>query len=938
MSAFLSSWPLAWAQAGAANAANAATNNPLAPLARYSPQMIYAVLWLFLASDPSVGARDSLVAGILTWIKAISLICLVCWVVSWLIVGVKERLIAQGHWFDLLGLAGFALTPAAVVLKVLEDAKRIPPYRIGGYSLTMIAAVVCVIFLAAWAEIATARTIRRVGRRSDALVQVAIHVALALGIAAGLYLYQSGLIYLVVQPDARGHVPRVSWLEGLVFGLRFGVTYMGFVVLSRVAWELFREIFLIRGRRLYSIARLSIYESNRRMWAPWVVVTVFLLVLAFTHWFLQPPRAAEMGRLYVGTLSLLCSILLTVMVTIMTPLSLPTDIQQQTIYTVVSKPVRRIELIWGRMLGYMAIVTLLVLAFGGISLAYLWRTVGGRLEAIYLQADKVKEYDLRLMPPGTSSADIPEKGKKQVIVADVGGELHFRIFDYDRNQAVDTDEKKLAEKAPQIESLKKDLKGLWPPRVLGENEKARLLNAVTSIVGYARNDVNISEFKQLSEQADQLRARMQARVPIKGSLSFLDSRGAPHAVGIDVGNDQSMREPRSHIEGATPSLAIWSFGKSVPDPFAPPGRPNPLDRQIPLRDFILPGTVEAELDRVYNLDAQIRAARAEKALPNVSATRVSQLEAAISRNTDELKRARGDYEALLKRVEDLKARAGSLAASGNKSGADAARSELASLSSPPIKVEMTFNVYRTTKGKIGDPVYAEIEAINPQTHRKYEGDVFPIKEYYTNSVLLPAWILAGSDGSLQVQIRCLTQSQYLGMAESDLYLLSSSGNFGFNYMKGLFGVWLQAMVLTAIGVFAGTFLSWPVALLMTIFFFIAGQLAFAFLVDISRQAVLGGGPFESLIRIIAHDNQMSDLTPTAGVVLAKTLDSLATPVMSMLVYLVPNFGALDVSNSVADGFMVSWRVIITNTLLAIGYALPFSFAGYLILKNREVAA
>ena len=67
-----------------------------------------------------------------------------------------------------------------------------------------------------------------------------------------------------------------------------------------------------------------------------------------------------MGRLYVGTLSLLCSVLLTVMVTIMTPLSLPTDIQQQTIYTVVSKPVRRLELIWGRMIGYMALVTVLV--------------------------------------------------------------------------------------------------------------------------------------------------------------------------------------------------------------------------------------------------------------------------------------------------------------------------------------------------------------------------------------------------------------------------------------------------------------------------------------------------------------------------------------------------------------------------------------------------
>ena len=100
------------------------------------------------------------------------------------------------------------------------------------------------------------------------------------------------------------------------------------------------------------------------------------------------------------------------------------------------------------------------------------------------------------------------------------------------------------------------------------------------------------------------------------------------------------------------------------------------------------------------------------------------------------------------------------------------------------------------------------------------------------------------------------------MAESDLFLLPRSGSFEVNYIKGLFGIWLQAMVLTAIGVFAGTFLSWPVALLTTIFFFVAGQLAFGFLVDFTRQAIMGGGPFESLIRLLTHDNQMSDLAPT----------------------------------------------------------------------------
>ena len=151
-----------------------------------------------------------------------------------------------------------------------------------------------------------------------------------------------------------------------------------------------------------------------------------------------------------------------------------------------------------------------------------------------------------------------------------------------------------------------------------------------------------------------------------------------------------------------------------------------------------------------------------------------------------------------------------------------------------------------------------MQVTNPRTGADYV-NIFPIKEYYNNRQLLKPEILAGSMGDLKIEVRCISATQYLGMSESDLYLLSSSGNFGVNYMKGLLGIWLQALVLTAIGVFAGTFLSWPVALLTTIAFFIAGQLAYGFLVDFTRQAVLGGGPFESLIRLLTHDNQMSAL-------------------------------------------------------------------------------
>jgi hypothetical protein len=53
---------------------------------------------------------------------------------------------------------------------------------------------------------------------------------------------------------------------------------------------------------------------------------------------------------------------------------------------------------------------------------------------------------------------------------------------------------------------------------------------------------------------------------------------------------------------------------------------------------------------------------------------------------------------------------------------------------------------------------------------------------------------------------------------------------------------------------------------------------------------------------------------------------------------VPNFASLDVSNSVADGFAVTGSKVISNTLMAVAYALPFSVAGFFILKKREVAA
>ncbi len=815
--------PLLWAQTGAGN-----------PAAGEVPRWLRnTLLWFFLYGEPMF-QTGGLLGGWLTWIKAISLLCFIGWIGSWLVKAIKEGFLGRGRWYDFVALAAMLMIPATVLVRTLESIKQLPVYTAGSVPIAALITYFALLMLVLWAEFGLWRTIRRFGRYPDILVLVGIHLALIFGLGVGVLMQRYGFLPTLTPTE------QTTWRDGLVYGARLSTIYMGYVILLRILLLFGRELFAIRGRRLYSIAQLSVFEANRKMWAPWVVVIVFALVLAFTHWFLQPPRAAEMGRLFVATLTLLCSLLLTAMVTILVPLSLPADIQQQTIHTVVSKPVRRLELIWGRMIGFMALVTVLIVVFGGISLAYLWRTVGTTIQ-------------------NTEAAAV--KAKKE----------------------------------------------------------GRLRDAA-----------------QLVEQADQLRSRMAARVPVKGSLSFLDSRGTPHPMGIDVGMEQSMKEPRSHIEGSTPATAIWSFG-IVPDPFSAATRPKLINTRLSVRDFLPPNTIEGLLNRSAELQFQIAADERAKAQPNVPASDVAKLEASIARNRGLADQVGTEYDSLRRRSEDLEAKAATAEAAGNADQAKAFRDDARELHADPIIIEMTFNVYRTTKGKIGEPVLAEMQVTNLRTGADYV-NIFPIKEYYTNQQMLKPEILAGSMGDLKIEIRCISPTQYLGMAESDLYLLSSKGNFGFNYMKGLLGIWLQALVLTAIGIFAGTFLSWPVALLTTIVFFFAGQLAYGFLVDFTRQAIMGGGPFESLIRLLTHDNQMTELAPTAGAVIAKTLDSLVMPLMSMVVYIVPNFQALDVSNTVADGFAVSWSRILSNTLLALAYALPFSIVGYFILKNREVAA
>ena len=126
------------------------------------------------------------------------------------------------------------------------------------------------------------------------------------------------------------------------------------------------------------------------------------------------------------------------------------------------------------------------------------------MEAKKSPAEKAKGFDLQLMSSVNDVSGIPttggptrSAGKNLIILAVVNQVLHFRTFDGDGKMVVDTDEKRLTEQARQIEELRKRLESLWSPHKLTEDEKVRVIDAVTSIVGHA-------QAKELLKAADTL--------------------------------------------------------------------------------------------------------------------------------------------------------------------------------------------------------------------------------------------------------------------------------------------------------------------------------------------------------------------------------------------------------------------------------------------------
>jgi hypothetical protein len=112
-----------------------------------------------------------------------------------------------------------------------------------------------------------------------------------------------------------------------------------------------------------------------------------------------------------------------------------------------------------------------------------------------------------------------------------------------------------------------------------------------------------------------------------------------------------------------------------------------------------------------------------------------------------------------------------------------------------------------------------------------------------------------------------------------------------------------------------------------------------FVRGISSGEVFGGGPVESLIRIIIQQNVTGELemnSVAASVV--KGIDWVLMGLLTAATYVLPDYNQFDTATFVADGYNIFGDLVAQQLTMAAVYFIAVSIVGYFFLKTREIAA
>ena len=651
-------------------------------------------------------------------------------------------------------------------------------------------------------------------------------------------------------------------LAGVVFSYLVAALQYGpseaFYFVSRIIFQIIPDFLRTSPGRIFALAKLAVQETLRKK-IIFVAFGIFAAMLLGGGWFLNTnsrhPDQVYIGFVYFGT-----QLLLGMFGLLIATFSLPADIKNRTIYTVVTKPVRSSEIVIGRILGFGFVGTVLLLLIWITSYLFVERGLNHSHSLAETTFTKVEKTGESSIIGGRVSLDTEYEGKSST----AGN--HWHLVEVTRLQKVRQPD---AEGNPADVYIGGRVNIQVPP--YGGHSHDLLVNSSKysgPINDPANTDIrakvedqklvvfDVQTGNEVPYSVGSPTGILMARERVQANrLEFLDRRGNEKDRGVNVGNEWGHR---SYIAGGSSSLAraVFTFEDFREAYFA-----NPDSVQLDMNNMSVVRTHKGDIEQGVSGSIEIRGV------------------------TDEYvyQTAPINFEA----------------------------NEFA------IK---TLIIDRLQKNCLRRELVAEVEGEEPD---ETVGDYDLFDEI-------------GAEGEIEIILRCNESGQFFGVAENDLYFLTSEGSFAANFAKAYFGIWLQMMFIVSVSVMFSTFLSGIVSMVAVLSTIVLG--CFGALISELRAGIMeGGGPIESIYRIYSQMNQMTPMEDGPAKTVIKSLDTVFLESVQKLTYLVPDFTRMDFSEPLTTGFNINAAPFLIATTLGFVFMMMTTIVGYFILKTREIA-
>lgn len=727
----------------------------------------------------------------------------------------------------------------------------------------------------------------------------------------------------------------------------------------------FGDLFSVSPSRIYALTKLTLLEAIRRK--ALLVFVVFAVLLMFAGWFLTDSNSRPELQVSIHVTFLLTAIawLILPAVIFLSCWALPEDIRIRSLHTVVTKPARRIEIVIGRMAGMGVVACLVLVVMGVIGAVWIYRK---------LPENSRSQLTCRV-PVFGQLYFFDSDGQPAATGINVGDTWMYRshITGNSRARAVwmfrDVDESSIVKEtigtgdnAKTVEGLKLEcrfeafrtvkgseksvLQGVQAQYTLSANPREEAFGMLSQgeslrpVADALRDGQFRNGSERLKELANRIRTNPQelrpadyvglqnglaiASVVLKEkNLTSLQAVVEPFGLASDSGQDIVEVLQRNSITGATDDPPYAAFSDSL-DKLADAIQQNAdtLHESLPKLEIPLPSFHISE----YH----------EGAAENITV---------VPRKL----RFAADYETLARFLsgifekwsEEGKLVDGTAISPGlvDALQKDAAISTLnAELLVTVLSEQLASGTLKISEGKLTTADGSRWFTFFDDLIRKELLISQDSEGWLIEKDLLKDLV---SNGFLRVEVACLNDQMYLGMARPDLFIRKPDRSFLIGYTKALVSIALMLMLIIVLGVTVSCIVKGPVALFFTLTFFIVGQFFHEFMMKMLSGQEQGMGTLESAVLIAQHRNPQvgMDVSSTTSAVL-KGADKGLEGVLRVFSNIVPDFSVFNRGAAfVENGFDVPFNdCVVPAFAIFIGFLAPCVLIAGAMLKFRELEA